>query len=102
MKHTIKLLLLWTVFQLTSGYSEMAEAENTNVRMETSKGTIMLELYNDEAPQTVENFVSYAQDGFFDGTIFHRVIPDFMLQGGGFTADMSQEKNTSADQKRGQ
>jgi cyclophilin family peptidyl-prolyl cis-trans isomerase len=92
MKHAIKLLFLWTVFQLTSGYSEMAAADNTNVRMETSKGTIVLELYNDKAPKTVENFVTYVQDGFFDGTIFHRVIPDFMIQGGGFTADMSQKK----------
>ncbi len=92
MKQFIKLLLLLTFFQLTAGYSEMAEAENTKVRMETNKGTIVLELYNDKAPQTVENFVAYAQNGFFDGTIFHRVIPDFMIQGGGFTTDMSQKK----------
>ena len=96
MKQFIKLLLLLTFFQLTAGYSEMAEAENTKVRMETNKGTIVLELYNDKAPQTVENFVAYAQNGFFDGTIFHRVIPDFMIQGGGFTTDMSQKKTRQA------
>ncbi|MGH8502640.1 MAG: peptidylprolyl isomerase [Gammaproteobacteria bacterium] len=66
---------------------------DTTVKMETSKGPITLELYEDKAPATVENFVAYARDGFYDGTVFHRVIPGFMIQGGGFTPDMS-EKDT--------
>ncbi|MGI9186010.1 MAG: peptidylprolyl isomerase, partial [Gaiellales bacterium] len=50
--------------------------------METSKGTIVLELFPDDAPKTVENFVKLSNDGYYDGLIFHRVIPDFMIQGG--------------------
>ena len=62
------------------------------VRMETNKGAITLELDGKNAPETVENFVAYAKNGFYDGTIFHRVIPGFMIQGGGFTADMKQKR----------
>lgn len=61
------------------------------VTIETSKGTLELELDADKAPKTVENFVNYVKKGHYDGTIFHRVIPGFMIQGGGFTADMSQK-----------
>lgn len=61
------------------------------IRMETSHGTIMIELDADKAPNTVENFINYVNDEFFDNTIFHRVIPNFMIQGGGFTPGMSQK-----------
>ena len=60
---------------------------NANVKMVTNMGTIELELYADKAPITVENFLKYANDGFFDGTVFHRVINNFMIQGGGFTIE---------------
>ena len=59
--------------------------------METSAGTITLELDDGKAPATVANFVQYAADGHYDGTIFHRVIDGFMIQGGGFTKDMNQK-----------
>lgn len=65
------------------------------VRMETTQGTMVLELYPDRAPRTVENFLKYVEDEFYDGTIFHRVIPNFMIQGGGFTPSM-KEKSTRA------
>jgi len=65
------------------------------VHMETTQGTITLELDRDKAPETVNNFVEYARSGFYDGTLFHRVIPGFMIQGGGFTPGMSQ-KETNA------
>ncbi len=65
------------------------------VTMQTTKGTIVLELDADKAPETVANFVEYARAGFFDGTIFHRVIPGFMIQGGGFDPSM-QQKSTRA------
>ncbi len=65
------------------------------VHMQTSKGTIVLELDAEKAPETVANFLEYARAGFFDGTIFHRVIPGFMIQGGGFEPGM-QQKSTRA------
>ena len=68
---------------------------NPQVRLETSKGTITLELFSRNAPTSVANFVSYVKAGFYDGTVFHRVIPGFMIQGGGMTADMT-EKPTRA------
>jgi peptidyl-prolyl cis-trans isomerase B (cyclophilin B) len=61
------------------------------VHMQTNHGTIVLELDADKAPKTVENFIQYAKDGYYDGTIFHRVIPGFMIQGGGFDASMNQK-----------
>ena len=64
---------------------------NPQVVLETSKGKIVLELYADKAPVTVKNFLAYVDAKFYDGTIFHRVIPNFMIQGGGFTADMNQK-----------
>ena len=64
--------------------------------IETSMGTITLELDEAKAPLTVGNFVQYAKDGFYDGTIFHRVIDGFMIQGGGFTKDMNQKETREA------
>jgi peptidyl-prolyl cis-trans isomerase B (cyclophilin B) len=64
----------------------------TFVVMETSLGSIKLELDGDKAPVTVSNFLSYVEDGFYDGTVFHRVIPNFMIQGGGFEPGLKQKK----------
>ncbi len=61
------------------------------VRLTTTEGDIVLELDRARAPQTVDNFIAYVRSGHFDGTIFHRVIPGFMIQGGGFTPDMTQK-----------
>ena len=61
------------------------------VKLETTHGDITLELYPDKAPITVENFLQYVDDGHFDGTVFHRVIPNFVIQGGGFTMEMKQK-----------
>lgn len=72
-----------------------APAGNPVVALETSKGTIKIELYPDKAPETVANFLRYVDDGFYNGTTFHRVRKGFMIQGGGMTADMS-EKTTRA------
>jgi len=62
------------------------------LKFETNKGDFTVELFNDAAPVSSENFLAYAEAGFFDGTIFHRVIPGFVIQGGGFTEDMNQKK----------
>jgi len=62
------------------------------VRFETSEGGFTVELFEKEAPQTVANFLRYVDEGFFDGTVFHRVIPGFVIQGGGLTPEMTQKK----------
>ena len=67
------------------------EAKKPVVTLDTSLGKIVLELDAEKAPVSVANFLAYVDSGFYDGTIFHRVIPDFMIQGGGFAPDMSQK-----------
>jgi len=68
-----------------------ALAANPMVEMKTNQGEIVVELYADKAPKSAENFVQYVKDGFYDGTVFHRVIDGFMIQGGGFDAQMNQK-----------
>lgn len=72
--------------------AEKIEEKFVYIQMKTSEGEIFLELNNEKAPISVENFVAYTKEGFYDGTIFHRVIPNFMIQGGGFDKDMNQKK----------
>ena len=72
--------------------ADTAKDELPKVRILTSEGAIELQLRPDVAPKTVENFLQYARDGFFDGTIYHRVIPGFMVQGGGFTKEMTRKE----------
>lgn len=74
-----------------SGAEGGANGGNPRVAFETSKGRIVVELFADKAPRSVENFLAYVHSGHYDGTVFHRVIPGFMIQGGGFTPDMSQK-----------
>jgi cyclophilin family peptidyl-prolyl cis-trans isomerase len=62
------------------------------IRFETSHGDFTIELYEEDAPQTVANFLRYVDEGFFEGTIFHRIVPGFVIQGGGLTSDLSQKK----------
>jgi cyclophilin family peptidyl-prolyl cis-trans isomerase len=86
-------LVLFSGLLLTFGYIAFANPANPVVLMKTSKGDITVELFADKAPITVKNFLSYADNKFYDGTIFHRVIKGFMIQGGGLTSDF-QEKAT--------
>jgi cyclophilin family peptidyl-prolyl cis-trans isomerase len=72
-----------------------AQTSTPRVKLATSAGDIVLELYPDKAPKTVANFLAYVGKGQFDGTIFHRVIPGFMIQGGGFDAAMNQKATGS-------
>ena len=74
----------------------MSETTNPTVRIETSMGNIVLELDAVNAPISTANFIAYANDGFYEDTIFHRVIDGFMVQGGGLTADMSDKSNKKA------
>jgi cyclophilin family peptidyl-prolyl cis-trans isomerase len=63
------------------------------IRFETTLGAFTVELFGAEAPLSTENFFKYVDEGFFDGTVFHRIVPGFVIQGGGFTEDMTQKKN---------
>ncbi len=81
--------LLFLAIALLSSFA--ACAANPQVEMKTSLGTLTIELYADKAPKTVENFLQYARDGFFDGTVFHRVIPGFMIQGGGMSPELKEK-----------
>jgi len=84
--------LLALSLSLSAGAQSKTGSDNfPQVKMETSEGTIVMELYPEKAPKTVANFLKYVNDGFYDGTIFHRVIEDFMIQGGGFTADFEKK-----------
>jgi peptidyl-prolyl cis-trans isomerase B (cyclophilin B) len=65
--------------------------EYSNVILHTNHGAITIELFEDKAPESVKNFIQYARDGHYDGTLFHRVIPNFMIQGGGFDTDFNQK-----------
>jgi peptidyl-prolyl cis-trans isomerase A (cyclophilin A) len=65
------------------------------IRFETSLGDFTIEFFEKEAPLSVANFKSYIEEGYFDGTIFHRIVPGFVIQGGGFTEDMTQKKTKS-------
>lgn len=92
MSSTLRCLLAAAALFAAASHAQDAP----RVRLDTSMGAIVVELDAERAPKTVENFLTYVRDGFYDGTIFHRVIGDFMIQGGGFTADL-QRKPTRAD-----
>lgn len=79
---------------LVAGCSEDTQMDTDlkKVKLEASMGDIIIELNEEAAPVTVKNFLAYVEEDFYDGTIFHRVIPNFMIQAGGFTADMKQKK----------
>ena len=90
MYRTFRILLIFLWSMIMSSAASASEACPT-VKFATSKGDILIEMFCDEAPLTTENFLRYVRDGFYDGTIFHRVIPGFVIQGGGFEPGMSQK-----------
>ncbi len=89
-------LCFMMLFMLIFSFTPVRGSSNNNpiATIDTSEGTIEVELYKNDAPETVENFIRYAEDGFYEGLIFHRVIEDFMIQGGGFYPDMDQKEPT--------
>ena len=89
---SILLAALMTPLLMLAASASSAAQEAPRVRLETTMGNIVLALDAQQAPQTVENFLAYVNSGFYDGTIFHRVIGNFMIQGGGYTADMSRKQ----------
>ena len=90
---SVRLTTLITMMMSTGGF---AVAQNPVVLMDTSMGVVEIELFQDKAPITVKNFLTYVEESFFDNTIFHRVIDNFMIQGGGFTEDMQQKSTRDA------
>jgi cyclophilin family peptidyl-prolyl cis-trans isomerase len=78
--------------------ADAAKGAHPQVVLHTSMGDITIELYPDKAPKSVENFLQYTKDGFYNGTVFHRVINGFMVQGGGFTKDLTQKRTRPAIQ----
>jgi cyclophilin family peptidyl-prolyl cis-trans isomerase len=93
-----RVLMLAALSGALAGCGAENADKNPVVIIETSKGTIKVELFADKSPITVKNFLSYVDDKFYDGTIFHRVIKDFMIQGGGFESGL-KEKQTKASIK---
>lgn len=85
-------LPLLTLVAACADDAKKVSAPNPSVILSTTLGDITIELYPDKAPVTVENFLSYVNSDFYNDTIFHRVIPGFMIQGGGMTKDMSEKK----------
>jgi cyclophilin family peptidyl-prolyl cis-trans isomerase len=88
----MRLLATATLLAALAGAGAPALADNPKVLITTSKGPITAELYADKAPGTVKNFLEYVDAGFFDGTVFHRVIDGFMIQGGGYTESMERKE----------
>ena len=84
----VKHFLSLTLFVLSSS----ALAENPIVKLETSEGDITVVLFADKSPKTVENFLAHVDEGFYENTVFHRIIDNFMVQGGGFDVDLNQKK----------
>ena len=74
-----------------AAFTVSAQAANPQVEIKTSAGSIIAELYADKAPKTVDNFLEYVKSGHYAGTVFHRVIPGFMIQGGGMTRDLTEK-----------
>jgi len=88
----MKRLVIVSIFLIIS--TGVFAVQNPSVLMKTSMGEIEIELFQDKAPLTVVNFLSYVDKGFYNGTVFHRVIVDFMIQGGGFTPGMKEKKTS--------
>ena len=87
--------ILLTVMMAAAPSQANADSHQPMVRLETSKGDIVLQLDAENAPRTTRNFLSYVKEGFYDGTVFHRVIKGFMVQGGGMTEDLKTKRTVS-------
>lgn len=95
MAATLAMAPVGMAFSQTDNQKDSSSMSNTRVKLITNKGDIILELDGEKAPATTENFLNYVKEGFYTNVIFHRVIPNFMIQGGGFEPGM-KEKNTNA------
>ena len=87
----MKKIIQRVLFILAAFSTQLSLAANPTLEVQTSAGKMTIELYADKAPKSVANFLQYVKDGFYTDTVFHRVIPNFMIQGGGFDAKMTQK-----------
>ena len=92
-RNRLHMALVGTLLACSALMAGLVSADDANpkVLMKTTDGDITIELFADKSPITVENFLRYVDEGHFDGTVFHRVIPNFMIQGGGFTAELEEK-----------
>jgi peptidyl-prolyl cis-trans isomerase A (cyclophilin A)/peptidyl-prolyl cis-trans isomerase B (cyclophilin B) len=88
---TFRFLTALPLLVSLGAFAVNSHAANPQVELKTNFGNITIELYSDKAPKTVDNFLRYVKDGYYNGTIFHRVIPGFMIQGGGFDKSFKQK-----------
>jgi peptidyl-prolyl cis-trans isomerase B (cyclophilin B) len=97
-KHAVSFITILAIFLCVSVSfaADAAKSANPVVVIETTLGNITVELYPDKAPKSVANFLQYVKDGYYNGTIFHRVIKNFMIQGGGYTEDLSKKSGVRA------
>ena len=100
--HLTRRLLATALLLPALALPALAQDKAPRVKLATSQGDIVLELYPDKAPRTVENFLQYVRDGHYDGTVFHRVISNFMIQGGGFDAKFQQKATRAPVPHEGQ
>lgn len=96
MNHYLRFLSALLLLMVSTMTTALENNANPRVLLETNAGNIELELYPNKAPATVENFLRYVDEGFYDATIFHRVINSFMIQGGGFDADLNKKRTHDA------
>ncbi len=89
----IKFIMLAVAMTIFASSAAQAQGENKMIKFETSMGDFVVKLNEEKAPITSANFLRYVNEGFYDGTIFHRVISNFMIQGGGFSQEMKQKDN---------
>ena len=92
----LKVAIVSTLLFSTATYAGDINMSITTIKLTTNQGDIVLELDGEKAPNTVKNFVTYVEEGFYEGVIFHRIIPNFMAQGGGFTSDFKQKDTNAA------
>ncbi|ORU93730.1 MAG: cyclophilin [Cycloclasticus sp. symbiont of Poecilosclerida sp. N] len=93
----LKAAFIAALFFSTTTYAmDTSKMDITTIKLSTNQGDIVLELDGKKAPKSVKNFVTYVEQGFYNGTIFHRIISDFMAQGGGFTSDFQQKSTNKA------
>jgi len=92
MAKLVKIILLIPFLFINISYAGKSKMDKVKVELETNYGKIILELDQKKAPETVKNFLGYVESGHYNGTVFHRVIDNFMIQGGGFKEDMTQKK----------